>query len=166
MKNKLTNMKKKLNNLKKKATGKKEAPAELHSSANAEITNAANTGNGVAVVEKNDAGERIPIKISRAQTLLLKSDEFLYAEAYGKGSKIYRLLKDGVLEIPLSKTLKQLETVLNNFDMMRVHHKYIVNLNHLTVYNSNSRNMWLEHNKKVTVSKLLNGWMPYVLLDF
>ena len=165
MKKKLNNLKKKAANLKKKAASKKEAPAEFFNAASSEITNPVQADQEIIVVKKIDESERIPIKISRAQTLLLKRDEFLYAEAYGKGSKIYRILKDGVIEIPLSKTLKQLEPVLNNYDMLRVHHKYIVNLNHLMVYNSATRKLLLECDKKVSVSKLLNGWMPYVIQD-
>ncbi len=60
--------------------------------------------------------------------------DILYAEAASNYSKL--LLADGRLFV-LSKTLKDIQDVLEESHFLRIHRQYIINLNHVTHFNRN-----------------------------
>jgi two-component system, LytTR family, response regulator len=58
-------------------------------------------------------------------------NEILYAEADSNYSRIYLQNKEKIL---MSKTLKELETLLSNHPFVRIHQSYLVNLGHIKKY--------------------------------
>jgi two-component system, LytTR family, response regulator len=58
-------------------------------------------------------------------------NDILYAEADSNYSRIYLQNKEKIL---MSKTLKDLETLLSNHPFVRIHQSYLVNLGHIKKY--------------------------------
>jgi len=75
---------------------------------------------------------------------VLKISEIIMCKADGYCTNFYL---EGNRKVVSSKNLKQYELILNEFSFMRVHHSYIVNLNHIISYTRQGEILLTENNK-------------------
>lgn len=79
-------------------------------------------------------------------------EEIVYAKADDNVAVLY--LKTDRKTISLTKTLSWLEEQLSDYGFCRVHHSYVVNLNHITEYIRNDGGFVIMSNKKaISVSR-------------
>ena len=90
----------------------------------------------LTMLQKQMRGEPVNKIALPSQTgiTFISLDEIVYAEASGSYSKILLLNKTKIL---LSKTLKDVQDVLEESHFLRIHRHYIVNLNHVKQFNKN-----------------------------
>lgn len=82
---------------------------------------------------------------------LLKIDDIIYCESDGN----YTLFKTNSNEIiTVSKTIKEYDTILTDFNFFRIHQSYLVNLDYVSKYNKNDGGfVTLSNNQKLPVSR-------------
>lgn len=77
-------------------------------------------------------------------------DEIIYVEAVSNYSKLFLIDKRTFL---VSKTLKDVQEVLENSHFLRIHRQYIVNLNHVKQLNKNDGVLTIVNGMQLPVSR-------------
>lgn len=107
----------------------------------------------------------IHIKTSRSNTTFISIDNFLFVEATGRGC-IVHYLQNGIIKTILqSKTIGQMEDELLCFNLLRVHRRFLINLDLRHSYDSYNRQITLLWCEPIPVSRSLNPYMAYLLAD-
>ncbi len=96
-----------------------------------------------------DQQHKITIQTSEGIYIIQISD-IISCSSYGN----YCFINcNGNKKILVSKTLKEMETQLESFGFERIHHSYIVNLNHVTTYkNKNGTSVQMNDGSEIPVS--------------
>jgi two-component system LytT family response regulator len=106
----------------------------------------------LAELQRQLQGEQIK-KIAipgQAGILFVLLDEIVYAEASDNYSRL--VLSDG-RSLIVSKTLKDVQDVLEESHFLRVHRQYIINLNHVTFFNRNDGILTMSDRTEVSVAR-------------
>lgn len=94
---------------------------------------------------------------------MIEFDSILYCESDGNYTRIYLTDKKRFM---ISKTLKDIENLLPQTDFLRIHHSYVVNINHIKEYirgeggevlMSNGEVLRVSRNKKEELLSILFG---------
>src|SRR5690606_15837676 len=104
------------------------------------------------VANMNNRSELRKISLPNGQGYtLVDIDEIMHIEAESNYSTFYLQSKD---KITVSKSLKEYEELLPDYQFIRVHKSTIVNLNYLAEYNSkNGLELILKNGEKIAVSR-------------
>lgn len=78
--------------------------------------------------------------------LFIDLNEIIYGEASNNYTKL--ILTEG-RNLTISKTLKDIQDVLENSHFLRIHRQYIINLNHVNHFNRNESTLTM--NNKITI---------------
>ncbi len=81
----------------------------------------------------------------------VRLDEIIYAEAMGSYSKFHI---ENQKPIIVSKGLKEYEELLSDFNFLRVHQSYIINLHYITKYvKGDGGQIWMSNGTEIEVSR-------------
>jgi two-component system LytT family response regulator len=100
----------------------------------------------------NHRNIKVPLPLKKTIEYVLPN-EIVYIEASGTNAKIGLLNKEEVL---VAKAIKEYEIILckNDFNFIRIHNSFIINLNHITRYlKENGGSAVMKGNKSVPISK-------------
>ena len=106
----------------------------------------------LAELQRQLQGEQIK-KIAipgQAGILFVSLDDIVYAEASDNYSRL--VLTDG-RSLIVSKTLKDVQDVLEESHFLRVHRQYIINLNHVTFFNRTDGILTMSDRTEVSVAR-------------
>jgi len=82
---------------------------------------------------------------------LVKIDEIIHCEASDNYTSIYLKNEKRIL---VSKTIKEYDTMLSEFDFFRIHQSHLVNLSYIAKFNKNDGGyVVLENGKKLPISR-------------
>jgi two-component system LytT family response regulator len=88
---------------------------------------------------------------SLSGVVFINLDDILYIEASSNYSIL--VLLDGE-KVIVSKTLKDVQEILENRNFFRIHRQYIINLNKVKYFNKNDCLLTLENNKQLQVARI------------
>lgn len=88
---------------------------------------------------------------SLSGVVFINLDDILYIEASSNYSIL--VLLDGE-KVIVSKTLKDVQEILENRNFFRIHRQYIINLNKVKFFNKNDCLLTLENNKQLQVARI------------
>lgn len=88
---------------------------------------------------------------SLSGVVFINLDDILYIEASSNYSVL--VLMDGE-KVIVSKTLKDVQEILENRNFFRIHRQYIINLNKVKYFNKNDCLLTLENNKQLQVARI------------
>ena len=88
---------------------------------------------------------------SLSGVVFINLDDILYIEASSNYSVL--VLLDGE-KVIVSKTLKDVQEILENRNFFRIHRQYIINLNKVKYFNKNDCLLTLENNKQLQVARI------------
>lgn len=83
--------------------------------------------------------------------VFINLDDILYVEASSNYSIL--VLLDGE-KVIVSKTLKDVQEILENRHFFRIHRQYIINLNRVKYFNKNDCLLTMENNKQLQVARI------------
>ena len=107
----------------------------------------------LAVAQKQSAGDEIKkIAVStQAGVSFISLEDIVYAEASGNYSKL--ILANGA-DFIISKTLKDIQELLEEKHFLRIHRQYIINLNRVKHFNRNDNLLLMENNAELPVARV------------
>ena len=111
------------------------------------------TATQLSLIQKQLRGEpatRIAISGQQAGISFIDLDEIVYSEASNNYSKL--ILTDGK-QFLISKTLKDVQEVLEEEHFLRVHRQYIINLNHVKHFNRNEGILTMDNGDHIPVAR-------------
>lgn len=88
---------------------------------------------------------------SLSGVVFINVDDILYVEASSNYSIL--VLLDGE-KVIISKTLKDVQEILEDRNFFRIHRQYIINLNKVKFFNKNDCLLTLENNKQLQVARI------------
>ena len=102
---------------------------------------------------KQSAGETIKkIAVStQAGVTFINLEDIIYAEASGNYSKLVMNEGPGFI---ISKTLKDIQEMLEEKHFFRIHRQYIINLNKVKHFNRNDNLLTMENNAELPVARI------------
>lgn len=102
---------------------------------------------------KQSTGETIKkIAVStQAGVTFINLEDIIYAEASGNYSKLVMTEGPGFI---ISKTLKDIQEMLEEKQFFRIHRQYIINLNKVKHFNRNDSLLTMENNAELPVAKI------------
>lgn len=83
--------------------------------------------------------------------VFINLEDILYVEASSNYSILVLLNAEKVI---ISKTLKDVQQILENRDFFRIHRQYIVNLNKVKLFNKNDCILTMENDKQLQVARV------------
>lgn len=110
------------------------------------------TSDQISLVQKQLRGE-MPTKIAipgQNGISFIELNEIVYAEASNNYSKI--ILTDKKI-FTVSKTLKDVQDVLEESHFLRVHRQFIINLNHVKQYNRNESILIMDNSVHIPIAR-------------
>lgn len=106
--------------------------------------------NTIYVVQPNDGIKKVAIPTKNGHSFL-KMDDILYFESDGNYTKIQFVNDESLLA---TRQLGEFEEVLRRYHFQRVHHSYLVNLNHIQAhYRGNPGYVVMTNKKQINVSR-------------
>ncbi|MFT4062798.1 MAG: LytTR family DNA-binding domain-containing protein [Edaphocola sp.] len=114
--------------------------------------NATITDNQLSSLKQQVAGAPIHRLAVATQTgvMFVKLDDIVYCEADNNYAKLLMTDRKTIL---VSKTLKDIQDILEESHFLRIHRQYIVNLNHVLQFNRNEGLITMYNNVELPVSK-------------
>lgn len=110
------------------------------------------TSTQLSQLQKQLRGERIT-KIAVSSTngvTFISLDEIIYSEASNNYTKLILTNKRNFI---ISKTLKDVQEVLEEEHFLRVHRQYIINLNHVTQFNRNEGLLTMDNGEHIPIAR-------------
>lgn len=111
------------------------------------------TATQLSLIQKQLRGEpatKIAIPGQQGGISFIDLNEIVYSEASNNYSKL--ILKDGK-QFLISKTLKDVQEVLEEEHFLRVHRQYIINLNHVKHFNRNEGILTMDNGDHIPVAR-------------
>ena len=99
---------------------------------------------------RGEAATRIAIPGQQGGVTFIDLNEIVYSEASNNYSKL--ILTDGK-QFLISKTLKDVQEVLEEEHFLRVHRQYIVNLNHVKHFNRNEGILTMDNGDHIPIAR-------------
>jgi two-component system LytT family response regulator len=99
---------------------------------------------------KGEPATRIAVPGQQGGINFIDLDDIIYSEASNNYSKL--ILKDGNRYL-ISKTLKDVQEVLEEEHFLRVHRQYIVNLNHVKQFNRNESLLTMDNGDHIPIAR-------------
>jgi two-component system LytT family response regulator len=111
------------------------------------------TATQLSLMQKQMRGEpatRIAIPAQQGGISFIDLDDIIYGEASNNYSKI---ILAGGKQFLISKTLKDVQEVLEEEHFLRVHRQYIINLNHVKHFNRNEGFLTMDNGDHIPVAR-------------
>lgn len=106
--------------------------------------------NSIHVVQPNDGIKKVAVPTRNGHSFL-KMDDILYLESDGNYTKIYLRDEESLLA---TRQLGEFEEVLKRYHFHRIHHSYVINLNHIQEhYRGNPGYVVMVDKKQINVSR-------------
>ena len=99
---------------------------------------------------RGEAATKIAIPGQQGGVSFIDLNEIVYSEASNNYSKL--ILTDGK-QFLISKTLKDVQEVLEEEHFLRVHRQYIINLNHVKHFNRNEGILTMDNGDHIPIAR-------------